>query len=255
MKRYVAPLLALLLAAPPLQAGESESVTLIFHRDVDVTAVEYCSSTGAQGLWSSSGKPGTGKIESVGSSTTWTAVDTSQDPFASTVGIAAGDIIVALPPDNDSSLSAVTAVVSSVTDADNIVVGTAADISAGSGYTWEWFDVTCGTGADDGIYDVEGWDSVLFTYDVNQLSVTGGLDLRPECRADAKGADWVVVTDDGVEDAVTAVGTGSYAIVLSESGFGTCRFGAYIDSADDGGDTGANLEQFTVTITRWKASR
>ena len=256
MKKLLTGLLIVLVAFPPLLHGaESESVTIIFHRDVDVTAVEYCSASGKQGVWGTTGNNGKGKIESVGSSTTWSSTDASLNAFTDGTGdlLAAGDIITVRPPGSHSHLDSVVAVVASVSD-DSITVGTAVDISAGTGYTWEWFDVTCGTGADDGIYDVEGWDSVLFTYDVNQLSVTGGLDLRPECRADAPGADWVVVTDDGAEDAVTAVGTGSYAVVLSEAGFGTCRFGSYIDSADDGSDTGNDLEQFTATITRWRRS-
>ena len=252
MKRLMVGLL-LLAATSPLLAGESESVTLTFHRDVDVTAVEYCSATGLQGVWGTSGHRGVGKIESAGSSTTWSSTDASLNAFTDGTGalLAAGDYIVAIPPGSDPDLTAVIAVVASVS-ADSITVGTAANISGGTGYTWEWFDVTCGTTTTSGIYDVAGYDAVLFTYDVNQLSVTGGIDLRPECKVDAKGSDWVVVTDDGAEDAVTAVGTGSYAIVLSEAGFGYCRFGAYIDSGDDGSDTGADLEQFTVTITRWK---
>jgi len=249
MKKLFAGLLALLVAAPPIAAGEAESVTLTFHRDTDVTSVEYCSAVGSQGVWGTSGKPGAGQIESSGSSATWTSVDT-EAVFVN--GIAAGDYLVARPPGDFNHLDAVLAVIVSVDSTSQITVGTAADISAGSGYTWEWWDVTCGSAADSGTYDVSGWSSALLTYDINQLNVTGGIDLRPECRVDAKGADWVVVTDDGAEDAVTAVGTGSYAIVLSEAGFSECRFGHYIDSADDGGDTGSNAEQITLTITRWK---
>lgn len=244
MRKLLFLVVLLIGVLPFVYAGESESVTMFFHRDTDVTAVEYCSATGNSGLWSSSGKKGNGKIESAGSTTTWTSVN-SQTVFNN--GIAAGDYIVAR-----GDGTTVQAVVVSVDSDSQITVGTAGDISAGSGFTWEWWDVTCGTGADNGIYSVEGWDSVLFTYDINQLNVTGGIDLRPECRAGGPGADWVVVTDDGAEDAVTAVGTGSYAVVLSEAGFQDCRFGNYIDSADDGDDSGANAEQITFTISRWR---
>ena len=183
---------------------------MVFHRDTSVTAVEYCSSTGNRGLWDTTGKKGSGKIESAGSNTVWTSVD-SQAVFVAP--IAAGDYISARGADGTNVL----AVIVSVDSTSQITVGTAADISAGTGFTWEWWDVTCGTADSSGTYDVSGWKSVLLTYDINALSVTGGIDLRPECRTDAKGADWVVVTDDGNEDAVTAVGTGSYAVVLSEA--------------------------------------
>lgn len=250
MKQFVMVLLGLLVAASPMYAGESESVTLYYHRDTDVTAVEYCSAEGAQGVWSTNGKRIPGLITSVGSSTSWTSTDSDLNAFTDGTNglLAAGDYVVARPPGGQSD-TPIVAVVVTVAD-DTLTVGTAGNVSSGSGWTIEWFDVTCGTATTNGWYDVEGWDSVIFTYAVDQISVTGGIDLRPECRTSAKGQPRVVVTADGAEDSVTATGSGSYSIVLFESAFSECRFGAYIDSADDGSDTGADLEQVTLTISR-----
>jgi len=237
-------LLVLLIALPPLAtASEVKSTTLFYTRDTDVTAVEYCVSRGQSGrIFAGSGAKGDGKVSTVGSSTTISAVDTDKDAFENVI---AEDDFVTFSYQGTRYTRSVLSV-----SEDSFTVDEAVDLS--DEFEWRYYKVTCGTDSDAGAIDVGGWASALFIYDIKQLSVTGGIDIRGECRGGSPGSPWQIVTESEDEVAETAVGVDYFAVDLSEAGFEQCRFGHYIDSADDGSDTGSDREEVTAVLQLWK---
>jgi hypothetical protein len=132
---------------------------------------------------------GRGQIETSGSSTTVTGVNASDDVF---IDIEVGDIILVRDVQGNTTERVVVAKASN----DSITVNTAVDWSAQ--VNWRWWNVECGTGADDGWIDVRrtsanahaGW-GIVIQYNTGDL--TGGLAARIECRAPGLGMEPVVV--------------------------------------------------------------
>ena len=236
-------LLLIAALAGPVYAGDAQSATLMYYYDVDSTSPTYCSSSGmATAVWGG-GIPGVGKIQTSGSSTTWNGVTGAADSFGP---LAAGDFLVAKRNQQTSYLR----VVVTRTSADSIVVDSAAALSD---YSFEWWDVTCGTDAEAGWFNVGGYDSVLISYDISQISTTtGGIDITPQCRQGGPGSPVQTVTSSGSADNKTAAAIGYYSVVLFEAQFTQCRIGFDFDGTDDGSDTGADREQVSVTVTKYR---
>lgn len=250
-------LLAGLLVLPNLSyAQETKTGTLFYKFDLDSTSFTYCKVTGLNGAAIDAKPiPNDFKIKTTGSSTSVTENTASTNPFTL---LSAGDILVVQRIDGTTDVREIV----TRTDAANVVIDSAVDWSGG--FFFGWFKQSCGITATDGWIDVQGAESVGITFMLEQVNVTGGIDVRWECK-DSSFANNPVIVYPGETDGcgggtlssgncnfTTAGITSRTKVVLYES-WSACRLGVKIGSADDGDDTGANLERIngTVSIRQW----
>lgn len=221
--------------APPVV----RSVPLIVDYDLDATSYTFCTMLGegqgaaARAIQSPRGS--LGNITTSGSSTTTTSFTASVEVFGP---LAVGDLIGVIQS-NDVLWRYVTAKAS----ASSITVDTAWDLEDtdhATGYQFFWRDRTCGTAATDGWFPVNGVHVGNFQIQVSQISVTGGIDYKVECKVDQYTASPVTII--GATN-VTAVG---YTGNVFYEPWEYCRVGLKIGSADDGSDTGADAEKVSV---------
>jgi hypothetical protein len=115
--------------------------------------------------------------------------------------------------------------------------------------------LTCGTEPNSGAFDVSRYEGFTIQFDLQQLVLgnpgVSTIDSRILCRA-GNQAQWLQVYPVLVPPAVTAsyvshAVTGGWAKEITGR-FSQCRVGLKINAADDGGDTGTNSEQVTVSV-------
>ena len=241
-------LLAAWLAEPAL-AGESNVANLYYNYPLDATAITYCRVAGKGGSSFGSGIAGNGRIQTSGSSATTVETTTDSNPFAD---LAVGDILSVRGLDG----AVQNRVIITYTSDSSVAVNTAWDLSSPSGgYAFQWYRPICGTAATSGWVTVAGSDVTTITFQLDQVNVTGGIDMRIECRSGGLGTAAVQVFPTCTTGSCatvqnyTTAGLASRTTVVITAPFNECRMGVLINTADDGGDTGANEEQINGTIT------
>ena len=165
-------LVALALCLPTITDADSPNyVALSIKYNLNSTSVIYCKTRpiGTVPI----------KIKTTGSSQSVTENTASTNPFTD---LAQDDIIQVTKPDG----TALTASIKTRTDAANVVVDTAIDLSAG--YVFNWIKQTCGTTAEDGWADVGSFADKTVFIEYNQGDLTGGLDVQVQCRGGYPGA-------------------------------------------------------------------
>lgn len=256
MRNFVLALAFVACALVPAFAQQQDIQVgqLAYRYDLDSTSLTYCKLGGLNGDPYQSPSPGTSNIATVGTSATVTAV--SGTPF-SKVGV--GDVLISNQPDGVTE----TVIVTAKADNTEVTVDPAVDWSNGTaGYPFSWYDLVCGTGAEDGWVATPPGEhaSALLTvqYDVGDL--TGGLDVVYECRGANLGAGPVQAYPGGASDCggfatlntdvctITDVGTikGTLALQLTPVAFQQCRVGIKANTADPGDPT---AEEITMTVT------
>lgn len=115
--------------------------------------------------------------------------------------------------------------------------------------------LTCGTGINSGAFSMSKYGRTTVQIDITQLVLavpgTSTIDARILCRT-AATAQWLQVYPVLVPPAVTATYV-SLAVVGGwakeiQGTYHSCRVGLKINAADDGGDTGTNAEQVTISL-------
>lgn len=242
--------LAFALVASPLFAQTQPAPKAVFVTayDLDATDPTYCVTTGQNGNpWSPPrvgvGVSGTsGNIKTSGSSTTVTEVTTDSLPFTL---LAVGDQIFV-----NGNVRYITAKASGA----SITVNSALNIeNGGSGYPFTWNDVACGTTASDGWIPVNGASVIKIAIQVDQLNVTGGINVTIQCKDNTQDTTPITIypdpNDSSTEEShtmnYTAVQANAYSVPVP---WDACRVGLEIGTADDGGDLTTNAEDITATI-------
>lgn len=246
-------LLAALLCLPGLAwAGSVDSASFNIQYRLDATTATYCVVKGKAGDPFRGSIPGPSTITTSGSSTTTTEGVASAAPFTL---LAVGDVISVSSPDGTTANRVITAKASG----SSITVDTAWDLS--TAVPFSWWDVTCGTTASDGWIDVAGADRVAITFEIDQLNVTGGIDMQIQCRASGISSSPVQVFPTcssgscATVQNYTTAGIASSTTVVLEVPYSTCRVGIFIHTSDDGGDLTTNEELIDVSIMKYFLSR
>lgn len=251
MNKFLAILIAILALPSLALAGSQETANFNAIYELDATSITYCVLAGKNGNPYDAGIESRASIVTSGSSATTSALVSSSAPFAE---VAIGDIILVAGFD--------ARVVVSKADSDTITVDTAWNLGA-TGVPFRWKKSTCGTASTNGWIDVAGADSFMITLSIEQVNVTGGIDVQVQCR----GSDITKV----VNQVFPACTTGACGTVQNYAGtagitsttsmtftgfpYQQCRVGWLIHTSDDGGDTGANAERITASVTRFFSSR
>lgn len=238
-------LLALAILSPHMLWAQSGPplLPIVSLYDLDATTATYCVTAGEQGrVWA----PGTvGSARVTTSTTAVAAVTAGDEPFSA---VAVGDEL-----EFRNAGVVEYRVVTAVTDADNVTINAAltADLT---NVQFRWRDRTCGTGATNGWFPVSGQSFLTVFLQVTQISVTGQIEFKVQCRGSGVDATPIEV----YSPLTSNYRTGGYdAAQVDNDAIGIdlrliqatdCRVGMYIDSADDGSDTGADAEQVTVKV-------
>lgn len=240
--KWIRVLLALLIAAPSFAQTTTPKAVFVTAYDLDATDPTYCVTTGQNGNPWAAPRVGPSNIKTSGSSATVTEVTTDSLPFA-LLGV--GDQIFV-----NGNVRYITAKASGA----SITVNSAVNIeNSGAGYPFQWNDVACGTAATDGWIPVNGASVIKVSVQVDQLNVTGGINVTIQCKDNTH--DTVPITiypdpnDSSAEEShtmnYTAVQANSYSVPVP---WDACRVGLEIGTADDGGDLTTNAEDITATI-------
>jgi len=256
MRKYLLALLALLLI--PLggvQGAEQRTASFAILYDLDATAITYPIVTGVGGSPWGAPMVGPSRIQTTGTSASVTESVVGANPFTE---LSVGDLLMVNLQDGTTDLR----VIITRTDAANIILNTTVTWSQTGGVAWRWLKQTTGTAATNGWIDISGLDDVVMTVYMDQVNITGGLDMRWECRAAGPNSQAVIVYP-GESDGCGAAGTlgtnvcnltgtagitSGLALVVSEP-WSACRLGMFIHTADDGADTTTAREQITATLT------
>lgn len=244
-------LLIIFMALIPLSswAVEERVTNLAYNWDLDSTTVLYPSLVGESGQWSTAIRSNV-PITISSSNGNVTATTALTAPFT---GMGVGDVVIVRYPDN----SVDTRVIITFTDTDTIVVNSAFTTST-VGIAFKWLNFSTGATANDGWVAMSGLEEKSITFQLDQVNVTGGIDMRIECQDDGIGATPVQVFPSCASGACntyqnyTTAGITSRTKVVIYEPWGKCRLGAKIGSADDGGDLTTNAEQITVIVSGTK---
>jgi hypothetical protein len=228
----LALLLALLL--PATARAQDKTAHLAIGFDVASTTINYTQMNGERGDPWSAPEYVAIPIDTVGSSTTVSAVTASSNPFAD---LAVGDVLYVR---KDNSVTDSVWITAKATD-DQVTVDTAVDWSAG--YNFEWLDLTTGTDSAAGWISVSGFKRVQMTvlYTAGDL---GGLDVVWECREASPFAVAVQVYPGPSDDCgygtlntnvctYSTVGD-SKSVELTENLYSHCRVGLAYRTSDAG---------------------
>lgn len=251
VKRFLVLLLILLPAS--VWADPVRQATFFYKYPLDALTMTYCVVLGRGNFPFSTPIPNDFRIKTTGSSTSVTENTASTNPFTD---LAVGDLLVVDRTDGTTDVR----VILTRTDAANVVVDSAVDWSGG--FKFSWYKQKCGTTATDGWVDVSGWSDKTITFSIEQMNVTGGIDVRWECKGDAMAGttSMPVIIYPGETDGCgggtlgtnvcnfTTAGVTSRTSVVSFEPWGACRVGVLIHTNDDGGDTGANEEQISAWV-------
>lgn len=203
-----------------------------------------------------------GQVETVGSSTTVTAVG-SATPFATLTENAR---IIFHRPGGVPGTDVIRGVVA-VGSSTSITISSAADLSVGDGYTVEFQNLTVAAQTDfstsAGWFDCKAWDSSNVCLEISQHNIGGATtDFRIQCQG---GSSTTILTPVQVYPELTPPAITPTYIQTADAAltrwcadirgtFDRCRVVGFINTADDGADTGADREQVTVEVQQ-KRSR
>jgi len=243
---------ALVLAALPSLAWAAENRTAFFNvrYDLDATTLTACVANGISGPWSSP-ISGNNRVKNAGSETAVTAVTATEYPF---LNMAAGDTLWIKDGPTTYARTILT-----YTDADNIVVDEALDLSAdAAGYAFRYKNHVCGTGASAGWISLDQMSSVTVMLSFGQMVSDGDyIHLRLEGSPDsADGYDdinqlWP--TDKVISDTATLQifdGTGITDNLWIEIPAAVHKIRVLVEFvvADDGNDLTTNSENLTFQV-------
>lgn len=254
-KFIIAALVGLPALLPTLvSASELRTASYTIDYDLDATSITYCAVTGKFG--DAFGRPmeGGDRITTSGSSTTTTEFTASAAPFTT---LNVGDILIVDPGTGPANV--LRRVITAKASGSSVTVNTAWDLSATAGYNFYWLKNNCGTAATSGWISVAGAAQFVIDFQIDQVNVTGGIDMRIECRGNYIGAQPVQVFPSCTSGACATVqnysgiaGITSHTSIVTTASFGECRVGILIHTSDDGGDTGANAEQLNIGLTLYE---
>lgn len=252
-------LAVVLLAMIVPAAAQQQNISigqLAYRYDLDSTTLTYCRLLGSQQDPYGSPMAGRNAVATSGTATTVTAV--TGTPFTK-VGV--GDVLISNQPEGVTE----TVIVTAATSSSEVEVDPAVDWeNGGDGYPFSWYDLECGTGAEDGWVGAPPGEhaSVLLTVEYDAGDLTGGLDMKFEARGANLGSDPVQVYPGGGSDcggfltlntdvctAATAdVGTTSARLTLQvePNNFQQYRVGIKANTADPGDPTN---EEIDVLVT------
>jgi hypothetical protein len=243
-------LLAFLI--PSLSWAEVNEANFSLVYELDATAITYCRVTGKNGDPFGGPIAGIKKITTSGSSATTTEVTTDDLPFAD---LAVGDILFVDPGTGASGV--LTRVITAKASGASITVNAAWNLSATGGYSFRWLKNNCGTTATDGWIDVGNSSRLAITIQVDQYTVTGGINFQVQCRKGFVGSlpeqIWPSCTTGAcntVQNYASTAGITSRTTIYTEAPFASCRVGQYIHTSDDGSDTTTDAEQITIGLTK-----
>lgn len=232
---------AIIAASPAVHAQDPTSSTVVFKYNLNSTTEIFCS-LGPQFTIGD-------RVQSA-ASTTYTAV--SGSPFAN---VAVGDLITGAEVGGvPTYIKAVHARASaaSITVNNAIAPETTPTLTNA---TIQARTLSCGTGVNSGAFDVSRFAGFTVQIDIQQLVLavpgTSSIDARILCRAGGQ-AQWlqqypVLVPPVVTPSYVSSTAVGGWAREITGR-FSECRVGLKINAADDGGDTGTNAEQVTVSV-------
>lgn len=230
MKRFLAALIAV-LAASAARAG----TPIVFDYDVDSLSYYYpilCTPP------SNAPCPGDGysdarRITTSGAaSTTVTAVSSN----AAFDLAAVGSLITFTP---SGTTTAVARQITAKASSNSITISGAAVNIAAAGVPFRLWNLNAGTGAaSDGWFPASATISFNFLVDITQISVTGGIDYKLECRHIYPGggvsSPYPVVAT--TNKTAVSVSTGGWALSGTAQGpWDQCRVGLKIGTSDDDG--------------------
>lgn len=244
MKRLLIGLLLLFLPALA-SAQDMRKAAFVTDYDLDSASYIYCVTTGRDADPYGPPRQGQTAIETSGSSTTVTAVTAGTNPFAL---LAVGDVILVQTAPGTTATRYITAKAS----ADSITVNTAVNLDIDGGYSFTWFQVTCGTAATSGWIDVAPYSIVTVTWQIDQMNAAS-IDVLAEGEVLGRGSGPVQFfppspTGTGVCETGNFTAVRTCHIQISDSGFDRVRIGFRVNT-DDGGDTGANAEDITAHLS------
>lgn len=255
-KRFLVLLLLLIqlpLVVKPVTADPVKQAAFFYKFPLDATTMTYCVVLGRGDSPFATGRLNDFKIKTVGSTTTVTEDTASTNPFTD---LAVGDLIQVDRTDGTTDVRVILARASAA----SVTVDSVVDWTGG--FKFSWFKQKCGTAATDGWVDVSGYSDKTITFSLEQVNVTGGIDVRWECKGDSTAGTTAlpVILYPGETDGCgggtlssgvcnfTTAGITSRTSVVSFEPWGACRLGVLIHTSDDGGDTGANEEQINGWI-------
>jgi hypothetical protein len=234
-KMLFAALLGLLALPAAAQNLQPDTSVLAAVWDADSGTYQYCATKGMDNGNAGRNKiPAShAKISTSGSSTTVTSTVSGTGAFTN---VAVGDPLF-INDDGVMLLRAVTARAS----ADSITINAAVDVT---GASFEYRTFACGTADTSGAIPVSGFNSLTFQIDLAQEN-SASTDYKVECRLFGPGAEWGIIA--GPTNDTSTFND----FVTSNIGFDECRVGVAVNT-DDGGDTGANAEKYTILLNRRK---
>jgi hypothetical protein len=221
-------------ALAQIPGGKAVRTALVYERDLDSTSYEYCVMTGSGDDVLGPNRLVPLQITTAGSVVATSAFVASSAPFNF---VAVGDELTVKQAGTNLGIDLLRYVVTR-TDANNITVNTAWDLTAG--FTFSFRRLTCGTTATSGWIPFSGFASASFVIDVSQFVATS-MDYRLECRREGAVNSAVIISQ--VNKTATFQVEES---VLNNTGyFDACRIGFKINT-DDGDDLTTNAEKLTV---------
>lgn len=241
-------ILAVLLAPLPsvnAQTTGLTSVPIVLNHDFDDATATYC----LLGPSYDSSSKGLGNLKTTGSSATVAAA--SGTPFA---GMAKGTVITVTPGAGAIPNERYVLVPTSSTA---LTVNAAVDWSGNgaTGFPFTYRNLTCGTGAGAGWFNVSGFTTKAIHFQIEQLAVaSGSVAVTIQC----KGQNiWSAPTPVYPPSAAASSGqcdtglfttAGATARCIVPLAFETsvCRLGVTL--TDDAGDLTTNLEQVSATL-------
>lgn len=230
--------------ANPLASGVS-----VGRFNLNLTTLTYCHTEGSSGGVVVAPLTLTSLVKTTGSSTTFVAVTAASAPFLNFI---ADDVLV-IPASVTGGDPALRSIVSKASN-DQVVVDEAVDLTA-TGTQLQGYRQRCGTTATSGLISVAGLTNVSLTLQIDQMSGTGGIDAAWFCRTAATESLFVQVFPDNSAGAAVrnyaAAGADARTTVqiANNLGYAWCRVGLKWNTADDGGDTGANRERISVYVS------
>lgn len=238
----------------PVHAEESVANFFLLY-DLDATAITYCRVTNLNGdPFAGPITVTAGKLTTSGSSATVTESVVGSNPF---LAVATGDIIVASTGDEATKYGVVVAKASAA----SITIHTARDWSAG--YNFGILRPACGTAATSGWIDIPaGFENKVIGFHLVQINgVTGGIDLRVECKGGYAGAQPNPVypassssTCGGGTNAsgfcnftTAGITTGNLDVMVDET-HRSCRVGLLIHTSESAEAVEADNERITIGL-------
>jgi hypothetical protein len=248
-------LAALALFAPTnLQAQPfiPTSRVLVSNHDFDSATATYC-------LLDAVSKNGVGNVKTTGSNATLDAV-AGTTPFSAASGIAPGSLITVIPGSGASAVPQeryLLTVPSTVQATMNVATDWSGNGAAGFPFTYK--NLTCGTGAGAGWFNVADLNTKSIHFWIEQLSLlSGSLAVVIECKGNSPWAAPEKVYPDPADSATTQCHTGLFTtagatarcVIPLNFPASQCRIG--VSLTDDANDLTTNLERFSAELVGQK---